>query len=141
VIRTATAGDLPAILNQLPGLQAELGLELPFHETAARQTLEAINDSERGMILVLDLRGVQGFLLGIAQPYAFAHILAAEEIAWWIAPRHRGPWAGAMLDRFEAWAAGLGARLIGLSHTGKSASAMYRRRGYACAETKYFREI
>lgn len=103
--------------------------------------LEALQDNARGLILVLDIRGVQGFLLGVAQPYAFAHILAAEEIAWWIAPRHRGPWAGAMLDRFEAWAGAQGARLIGLSHTGKSASAMYRRRGYAPAETKYFREI
>jgi hypothetical protein len=78
-------------------------------------------------------------MLAAAQPYAFAPVLAAEEIAWWIDPRHRGPWAARMLDRFEAWAAAIGAGITGLSDTGKSAAVLYHRRGYAPAERTYFR--
>lgn len=135
------AADLDAAVTMLSRLGEELALGVPFHAATARRLVEGLAASDRGLVLILD-RGVHaGVLLASAQPYAFAPVLAAEEIAWWIAPDARGRWARAMLARFEAWAVERGAALLGVSDTGKPAGHFYARHGFAPGERKHFKVI
>lgn len=136
------AADVEAVVSMLGRLRTELSLAVPFSPASARQLVRDLADSANGLVLVSGAAGSpQGMLIAAAQPYAFAPVLAAEEIAWWVEPEQRGHAGPAMLDAFEKWAIGIGATLIGVSDTGKSAAALYRRRGFRPAERKHFKGL
>lgn len=139
IIRPAGAGEVEALAGLVCEFAAEVLPDRRPHVPTIARTLAALIDNPRGYVAILDDGAASGLLAGIAAPSIWAPVLVAEELIWWIAPRRRGRFAGVMLDHFEAWAAAIGAGATGLSHTGKSAAALYERRGYERAETKYLR--
>lgn len=88
-----------------------------------------------------------GAILGVACPFWFArHITAAIELAWWVAPSHRGSSAGLkLLNAFERNAASLGIQHIGISDLvvgGETPVAkLLARRGYRLTERMHTKEI
>lgn len=138
MIRQAVEADVPACVEMVRALHAEsLPDAPPCHAGTVAQTVRGLIASTRGHAALLDLDGPQGLMLAHASPSPWWPVLAAQELIWWIAPAHRGPWARRMLDDLEAWARGIGAGVLGLSSTGRDIGALYARRGAVRCETSW----
>ncbi len=139
-VRPATMADRFAVLRLGRAFIEGLGI-LPFAAAYAEQTVKAYIDQPDKLCLVLASGdAVQGFLMAHAAPHPFWPVKAAGELAWWIAPEHRGRGAVEMVRAYEAWAAEQGCGLIGMAHLGDyRLTEFYRRRGYVPAENHFLK--
>ena len=146
MIRRATADDIPSLLvlgEQFADF-APFGIEYSPEGTAAFIT--ALLDA--GLVLVAEQDGVViGGLLGALAPLWYSPAtLAASELAWWVAPEHRGGRSAIqLLKGFESWARECGAKLVVLSdlRVGDDypAGQLFERLGYRVSERAHTKEI
>ena len=147
MIRRARAEDFVAVERMLAAMErhAAIAVDGPGEEYASdhfRAVFDRLLVNRSALALILEAGGEpRGVLLAIASASPFRQALWADELLFWIDPPARGRWAGRFLDRYEAWAAALGARVAGLSCFDARTAALYRRRGYAPADCKYLRVI
>ena len=122
--------------------QGVSGFTFPFDPAyAARLFLAHVDRSDR-YCAVLDLGGrAEGLLLASAFEHPFGPVRVAKETVWWIDAEHRGRSAIAMLNEYEAWAARNGCQFVGMAGMGDDpeVGSLYRRRGYAVAETCFLK--
>lgn len=85
-----------------------------------------------------------GFLGGVIYNDPNDGELVASEFFWFIRKEYRGGGI-ALLDAFEEWAKGMGAKRIVMVHLTnlmpESLGAFYRRRGYSPIEVHYMMEV
>jgi len=147
LIRPATPADAPAITRLLADFDAASGarVDAPGESFAAAHVARGVAARiahRLGLVLVLDLgAGPVGVLVAEAGAGLWRPALWADELAFWIDPAARGPWADRFLAAYEAWARDLGARLVGLSSLGPRAEQLYTRRGYEPADRKFVKVI
>lgn len=111
---------------------------LPFEASpawAVELFRSCVNDPDKTAIVTDG-----GVLLAAVGPSLMGPFRASQELAWWIEPARRGG-GEIMIEEYERWAIGMGAKLIG----GVSMAAfpwvetIYQRRGYARLETHWVR--
>ncbi len=137
--RTTEAGDVALMVCRFA---AEIVPDYPPHVPTVTASVSALISSARGFVSVLEGDGrLDGFLLGQAMPSPWIPALVAEEMCWWIAPGARGQFGAAMISEFEGWAGEIGARVVGMSWTGKSMARFLQRRGYEPAESRMIRYL
>lgn len=141
MIRQIEAADVGAAVELLAEFRAEAAPHVTFDAPACARTVRTLASSRLGFARLLDLDGPAGLMLGAVQPLTWAEGLAAREIVWFVRPACRGRWGLRLLDAFEAWARGVGARHVALTDAGHDLSALCRRRGYVPAERVWMREV
>lgn len=99
---------------------------------------------DMGTILVAELEGeVVGGIAYVILPNPISGDLTADEIAWFVAPEHRGSTVGPrLLVAGENWCAANGATTIKMiAPAGSDVGAFYERRGYVAVETAYAKQV
>lgn len=100
---------------------------------------------EHGGLFVLEVDGVVEGMVGLSLvPLPVSGDLTATEIAWWVAPEHRGGGAGVRLwMAAEAWARAQAAVWIQMiaPHGADDVARMYRKRGYVPLETTWQKRL
>lgn len=141
MIRAATFDDLAEIMDLASQVMAELQPEYPFHRGVAAATLRQRIDSPHALVAVADNGAIFGGLTAQLSPAPWAKGMQATCDLRWIAPDHRGRWGHKLIRYFEAWGVSLGAKVLGVSQTGREATAYYQRLGYAPAEMMFWKAI
>ncbi len=146
MIRQATLDDLPAVYR--------LGLQFQAQDNVAtRTTVENWGatwaralDSGKGAIF-LQTNGTAEPIGGIGGGVFTSPNngeTEAREAFWYVDPDHRGGGAG-LLEAFEDWAEGLGARRIWMVRLhgwrDRQMDRFYQRKGYESVETVYRKEV
>lgn len=140
LVRPATAEDRFAILRMGKAFVASIG-SLPFQAAYAERTVLAYIVHADRLCAVLDDDGVHGFIMAHACDHPFLPARVAQELAWWVAPEHRGH-GRLLLDAYEAWAAEQRCGLVEVAHVGDPRlTRFYQRRGYRVAETHFVKII
>ncbi len=138
MIREATRADIPSMVRMARDFHAASPMSrYSFSPMRAAAASMAAIDNPGTLALVLDQEGLHGALLGSVRAYPLGDTLCAYEDVFWVDPSHRGKWALAMVRRFEAWAAGMDAEVVGLSCPINSAESLYARLGFTQAETTF----
>jgi hypothetical protein len=152
VIRLATEADKVAVIKLLAASHVAAGFAdvgagavfaFPF-EAAFAERLFLVHLMPRHLCMVHDVEGVpRGVLMAIAAQHPFGPVWLARETVWFIERAYRGLAAVKMLDGYESWARGLGCQYIGMAGMGDDPEVgrLYRRRGFAVAETHYLKAI
>jgi len=141
VIRAATINDLAAIMEFAEPVWNEIQPGFPVHRGQSAATLRALINSDLGLVAVLDDDAIFGMIVGACSPSLWAQGMSAVSYLRWVTPERRGRWGHVMTRYFEAWAKDCGAKVVGLSQTGRDARAYYERLGYSEAEMMYFKAI
>lgn len=147
MIRRARAEDFAAVERMLAAMERHAAITVDgpderYDPDHFRAVFDRLLVSRTALALILETgRAPRGVLLAVASSSPFRPALWSDELLFWIDPPARGRWAGRFLDRYEAWAGALGARVMGLSCFDARTAALYRRRGYAPADRKYLRVI
>lgn len=132
----------PEVGAQIAGVDPA---KLAFHQEYAQRLFHMHLRGGFALALVLDVDGdAHGLLLASASESLFAPVWLARETAWWINPRYRSfSAANLMIDIYEAWARERGCVFAGMAGMGDdpTVSLLYRRRGYAGAETHYLKAL
>jgi len=114
-----------------------------FNRDKTEKFVEFLLDSPHGSVFVaLDENKLVGIILGIASEPAFAHGLAATELAWWVDPDYRGTKVGPeLMKHYEDWCDSIGANVCVMSTYPKvspeSLGKFYERNGYELGEISY----
>lgn len=144
MLRPATQKDVDEVMRMVRDLKAAVAESAPFSEATTSRLIADLIRSPRGMIHLACLPSGRpvGFIAGAVGAYAFAPVLEAQELLWWVDPKYRKTDYGPkLMDAFERWARGKNAAVIGASYSGKSADALFRRRGMVAAERKYMKVV
>ena len=145
MIRKAKIADFDAVEAMLHDFHAEKASQFSaelYDRHHFRHVFRGLLSSDRGLVAVIEEDGeVVGCMISAIGETPFAPILVAEEIMWWVKPESRGPESLKMLDVYEAWAAGMGAKIVGLSFFGKRAPAEYKKRGFSPVEQKFAKAL
>ncbi|WP_347837770.1 hypothetical protein [uncultured Planktomarina sp.] len=142
MIRQATIKDFDAVEAMLHDFHkakaGEFSADL-YDKLHFRNLFRAlIGNPSKGFVAILEADGEPvGCLIAGAGQSPFAPIVTTEEIIWWVSPDHRGAESLKMLNVYEAWAVGIGAKIAGLSFFGKRAPAEYKKRGFFPVEQKF----
>lgn len=149
-IRKAGASDSGALVPMMrdaydaSGMADLLGarpddnhLAILFRQHLASRDCIALVDERDGVLC--------GFLLAACWAHPIAPVKIAKDTGWWVSPCRRGflSAVNAMLDAFEAWAAGRNCKVTGLAGMGNEprVGLIYRRRGYVAAETHFVKRV
>lgn len=139
MVRRASADDRPAILRLLKEAHGAAALSFPF--SAPHISLLLDGHMSDGLVLVAG-QPVHGVLMAMTFEHPFGAGEWAKETVWYIAPQARGGAALRMLDAYEAWAREQGCAAIGMaSLASNDVSSLYKRRGYAPAETHFVKSL
>ena len=146
MIRKATIKDFDAVERMLHDFHSDKASQFSaelYDRLHFRNVFRSlISGSGKGFACVLEVDGAAvGCLLAGASPSPFAPILVADEVLWWVEPEHRSGDSLKMLDLYEGWAEGIGAKIVGLSFFGGKVPAEYKRRGYAPGERKFAKAL
>lgn len=149
MIRNATAGDIPALieLGARMYLESRYAETSPFDEQKCAELARHLIAAPGGCVLVAEHGGhVIGWMAGGIAEQWFSRKLAAFEYGLFIAPEHRGGSAGPRLAKtFIAWAADHGAAVINMGITTgvheERTGAMYERLGLSRTGLLYSKEI
>ncbi|HDL7643635.1 TPA: GNAT family N-acetyltransferase [Yersinia enterocolitica] len=121
MIRNATAGDIPALieLGARMYIESRYSQNSPFDEGKCADLARSLISSPGGCLLVAEKDDVViGWLAGGIAEQWFSRQLMAFEYGLFIAPEHRGATAGPRLAKaFIAWAEDHGAVLINMGIT------------------------
>lgn len=143
-LRLAAPPDRMAVVRLLRDAHAAAGLPFSFSASHALALIDRhIADDARLALVVAPADRPVGVLMASTQPHPFAPIIYAAETVWWIAPDYRGRAGIAMLQAYEAWARGKGCAFCGMAalSTAPRAETLYRRLGYAPAETHFLKPL
>lgn len=116
MIRVATLADLPAVV-ELGKKFLESTILNPiaaYDPGSAWETARDLIESENGEVFVLEKdKQIIGFISGILAPvYWNFSILAAQQLAFYVLPEHRGFSSLKLLKQWELWASGKGATVF-----------------------------
>jgi hypothetical protein len=120
MIRTATIDDLDRLVQLAEVMHCESPrfAILKFDANVMRSTLASVIDAPRGFAQVFEVDGVvQGALLGVLTGNFGSNDLTACDVAFFIAPEHRGGMAAVrLLMGYSTWATARGGKhvLLGL---------------------------
>lgn len=121
MIRNATAGDIPALieLGTLMYLESRYSENSPFDADKCAELAQNLIYSPSGCVLVAEKDGqIIGWLGGGIAEQFFSHQLMAFEYGLFVAPEHRGGSAGPRLARaFIDWSKEHGAAVINMGIT------------------------
>lgn len=115
---------------------------LPFHASGAwahNLFCDCVTQPNR-----LAIMADAGLLLAITGPAMLGPFIEAHEIAWWVEPGSRGNGDGMrMLDTYEEWAAGQGAKIISVASMAAlpAVESIYDRRGFVRLETHWVKVV
>jgi hypothetical protein len=104
MIRPATLGDIPALLEMGKAFHAESGWSklAGYCEDSWRETLEGALPNDAWRCFVWDDDGAQGFIIGLMLPLYFNRsVVTAHELLWWVRPEHRKGAGGELLRAFH----------------------------------------
>lgn len=139
-IREACADDVAAIVDLG---QRFLRSSCYAEYEGPREQLEHVVDvvlANGVVFLAEDDGGPFGMLMLVVVPHIFTGLPYAEELAWWVAPSHRGSSAALrLLDRAEQWARQrklLCLRMVQPADE-PAVGRLYQRRGYRALEVSY----
>lgn len=128
-----------AVISLLRESHQAAGFEFPFSAPHADGLFR--HHVENGVVLVVG-EPVRGVLMSMCFEHPFGAGKWAKETVWYISPSARGRAALAMLDAYEAWAREEGCCTVGMaSLASNDVSKIYRRRGYAPAETHFLKQL
>lgn len=143
IVRPAEWGDLDRVVEMLRAFHAEAEKEAqaPFSEEAVWLTCRGMLDSEAAFLGLLEAaEGPVGVLGGLCHRLWYSTARAAQEVFWYVEPRHRGQGVR-LLRAFEAWARERGVghpAMIGLANErSEGMDRLYRRLGYEPVERLY----
>ena len=121
MVRNATAGDIPALieLGARMYIESRYSQNSPFDEEKCAELARSVIASPAGCVLVAEKEGgVIGWMAGGIAEQWFSHQLMAFEYGLFVAPEHRGGTAGPRLAKaFITWAKEHGAALINMGIT------------------------
>lgn len=145
MIRIAYIGDFDRILD----LCGEFWNHTMYSEPFSREhTLSMVEMAfEHGLLAVLDVDGVVGFIAGIKSPLlASDHAFMGTELAWWVDEKHRKGSNGIKLMKFmEGLAKEQGIKYWNMvsmqSSMPDKVNKIYERMGYTHSETAYSKVI
>lgn len=138
-VRRADEADRPRVIALLRDSHASAGFSFPFSAPHADALFRA--HMERGLILVCG-RPAQGLLMAATFDHPFGAGKWAKETVWYVAPEARGRSASQMLEAYEVWAREQGCVTIGMASLATNdVSCIYKRRGYAPAETHFLKSL
>lgn len=141
-LRDAELSDLPAIMAMADPVWAEIQPGIEVHRGQAAATLRGLIASPDGLVSVLDDgAGLFGGLVAACSASLWTQGMSAVCYLRWVAPDRRGRWGHVLTRRFERWARLRGARIAGLSQTGRAATGYYERLGYTPAERMFFKVL
>lgn len=141
MIRAATVDDLPAIMYLAEPVWSEIQPGFPVHHATAAATLRNLITSPDGLVAVLYDGAIFGGVVGHVSPGLWSRGMQAVSTLRWVDPARRGRWGHVLVRHFEQWAQERGARVMGVSQTGREATAYYERLGYAPAEMMFWKAI
>lgn len=134
MVRAATRADRFALVRMARDFHDAASLPFPFDAAHAERTALAM--MERGGVFVRDdLRGMIG---GDVAAHPFWPVRVATVALWWVDPSCRGRGL-ALLRAFEDWARGQGAEAVFVRAIRDDAGPLFRRLGYAPADSAYVR--
>lgn len=135
MIRPATQGDIPALLEMGRVFHAESGMAFRFDERAVEDFLGRMIESDGAVVLMTDRGGIGGVL---TPAYCDPAWVYAVELFWWA----RGDGL-ALLREFERWAQQAGAAEVRMTSLAAlpRADRILRRVGYAPAEVSYSKAV
>jgi len=145
MIRVGTAEDLPRILEMSAMFWKETMYKEAFDADHSVGILQMAID--QGLMAVLDIDGVQGFVAGIKSPLlASLEALQGTEIAWWVNPEFRSGKNGINLMLFiEELAKDQGIKywnMISMESSNPDvANGIYDKLGYIKSETSWTKVI
>lgn len=141
-IRQAAYADRFRAVTILREFHAEARPAFPFDPARAEAVFKAHLEPDR-LALVSDTdAGVQGLLLATADEHPFGAGRIARETIWFMRPAARGREGLRMLTAFEAWAAAQGCVAACMACLpDNDVATIYRRRGYAPAETHFVKSL
>lgn len=138
-VREAGPGDVEAILDLGERFHAfSPWRDRPFQREATRRTVEALIQSESGVLLF----NGEGILGGVLSPIYFGGGVVAQELFWFA---DRG--GRELIKAFEQWAGAKGADgvlMVNLAvneRTDALMCRMYERMGYGLRERHYWKEL
>lgn len=132
MIRTASAQDIPAVIDLIEKLAASVN-GLCVDRIKAGETLAGLLADPAGMVLVSG----GGFIAGRVADTFISRDLVAYEMGWFAEDR-----SGLRLLRaFEVWARERGAVMIAMSCNGGAAQRILERSGYGAMETKMVKRV
>ena len=145
MIRKATIDDIDQILVMSDNFWEETIYDEPF---IPEDTRIMVNMAlEHGLLAVVDLEGVVGFVAGVKAPLLANHsVLSGTELAWWIEPDYRKGRLGidlmlyienlAKMQGIKYW------NMVSMeSSNPEVANKIYSRLGYIKTETSYTKVI
>lgn len=147
-IRTATPADIPALIAMGRELHAESPRYARLSFNADKVALVAKSTIDSGGTHVALKDGmIVGFIAGFVCPHWFSDDLMASDFSFYIRPEHRrtGRIALRLLQAFEAWAIGKGAKdlvpgtstQIDAEGTGK----FFQKLGYEVSGTGFYKRV
>jgi GNAT superfamily N-acetyltransferase len=148
MIRLATADDEDAIL----GMAREFAAFTPYKDlvVATDDELRTVIRwfVDNATIFISDDAGkAVGMLFAILSPVWYApRFKMATEIAWWVAPSHRGGSRAVRLVReFESWARSNGAVIVNMSNlqmgNASQVAGVLKKLGYSLSEQTHSKRI
>lgn len=136
MIRTATLGDMPFLLDCARKFHGASGWKCEFNPAASEQTITSLIRGDEATII----RSPSGMIGGqIAPFYASPDWRAAVELFWWA----EGGSGRALLAAFEMWAKDMNADEIRMTSLASlpRADGLLKRLGYAPAEISYTKAV
>lgn len=142
----ATIEDLPKLCAMGAEFYAEGNLPGRFNPEVFQRTWTTLLSGKLGTIFLLKVQGQPvGAIGGVVYPDPNDGDLVASEFFWFVTKEQRGIGAVRLLDAFERWARGMGARRMIMIHLQRlnpdGLRSFYERRGFQHVESHYLKEI
>lgn len=139
MVRHATPADRPVVVALLREFHAAAGCTFAFDPVRAAALFTA-HMTPGACVLVTD--DLSGILMATAGDHPFGMGKVARETFWFVSPAARGRAGIELLDAYEVWAREQGCVSVGMTALASNdVSAIYRRRGYAVAETHFTKAL
>ena len=139
-MRQATRDDMLELLRMCRAFSE--AAKHPIDRERIVTTLEALMDSEFGLVLIAD----GAMLTGVITDSLFNTSKFAQELFWWVDEDKRGTGVGReLLEAFEAWAGFNGAErviMVALQELApRKVGKIYREAGYVPLEHSYTKDL
>lgn len=119
----------------------------PYDPQTIFELIRAFINGPNGTVIVYEVNGeVVGGLIGCCVPlYWNKNLKTCQQVAWFVHPEHRNPYAFKMLDRFMEWAKEQGAVIVfsGAKDdaAGPTMRKMMKRKGFQSLESVHIAEV